>query len=210
MNDLSKMLLAYTMDFASFLASSLSREQFANIKSVVVFGSVSRGEAEKGSDIDVFIDVIRQDSIEKKVAGILKDFYETEIFRRWKLKGIENKINCITGNLDSWKELRISVLANGIAIYSKYAGRSNGKQYVIIYWNAIKSASKRVQLSKKLYGYRQKTAYYKGMIELTGSIKLGPNCMLSPLESAKAVIDVIRNSGTAARTIYVQRIDDVG
>ncbi len=208
MNEFSKNLLAYAMDFASFLVSSLKGEELANIKSVIVFGSVSRGEAEKDSDIDIFIDAIRQDSLETKVAGILKDFDKTEVFRRWELKGIDNRINCITGRLDSWRELKISVITNGITLYSKYTGHAKGKQYVTIYWNAIKSASKRVQLSKRLYGYRHKKAYYKGIVELTNSIRLGANCLLSPLASVNNVIETIKDSGTTFRTIYVQRIDE--
>src|SRR3989338_7391321 len=46
---------AYASYFASFLINNL--DDFSNLKSVILFGSVAREEAGKDSDIDIFIDV---------------------------------------------------------------------------------------------------------------------------------------------------------
>jgi len=57
-------LISYSIDFVSFLIQKTkSREK---IKNIILFGSVARGEADRESDIDLFIDIVREDiKIEK-------------------------------------------------------------------------------------------------------------------------------------------------
>jgi len=46
-------LIAYAMDFASFLIQKI--KNIDNINNIILFGSVAREEADKTSDIDIFI-----------------------------------------------------------------------------------------------------------------------------------------------------------
>ena len=57
---MNKKLVAYAMGFASFLMQKLGEKEAGKIKSIILFGSASRGEAGKGSDIDIFIDTFAE------------------------------------------------------------------------------------------------------------------------------------------------------
>jgi predicted nucleotidyltransferase len=66
------------------LKSSLLKELGDKVKSIVVYGSVSRGEADEESDLDVFI-VLEDNSIYRRVSDIaykidLKNRTATSIF----------------------------------------------------------------------------------------------------------------------------------
>jgi len=53
-------LIAYAMDFASFLIQKI--KNIDNINNIILFGSVAREEADKTSDIDIFIDVVKENA----------------------------------------------------------------------------------------------------------------------------------------------------
>ena len=83
---MNKSLLAYAIDFVSFLVDNLDEKEMRNIKEILLFGSVSKGKADKKSDIDIFVNIIKHDNIERIIDRIKKDFYDTEIYKKWKLK----------------------------------------------------------------------------------------------------------------------------
>ena len=199
-------LIPYAMSFVSFLFSSLDKTEQENIKEVVLYGSVARGDYRKDSDVDIFINVYKAGSIGGRVEKIIEEFYKTEIFKRWKLVGIENTISCITDNIEKWKYLKTSILSNGISLYSKYKVESAGEQFVIFYWGKIASESKRVLISKKLYGYKTKRSVYKGLLELTSSIKLGSNSIFVPLEHANKISSVFKENKITVKMIYGSKI----
>lgn len=194
------------MEFASFLLESLDNNDMKNVKDIILFGSVSRGVAERDSDVDIFVNTLKESGIEGKIDKIKNDFYATEMFRRWKLKGVENEIKIMSGRLDKLKDLKISIIDDGISLYSKYTARSEGSQQVIIFWDNVKPESKRVLLSKKLYGYNYKKTRYRGIVELTNSTKLATNCIISDLGDSKKILEVFKELGITAKTIYVERI----
>lgn len=204
---MNKELLSYAIDFVSFLVDRIPQKEMANIKEIILFGSVPRGEAGKTSDVDVFVNVIKRDNLERTVEKIANDFYNTEIFRKWKLRGVENEIKAIVDKMDAWKDLKVSLISDGITLYSKYLGHVRGKQQVIIYWGKVKPDSKRVLLSKKLYGYSYRGSRYKGLAELTNTAKLAANCVMANLEDSRKITDMMRDMGITFRTIYVSRID---
>jgi len=199
-------LIPYAMSFVSFLFSSLDKTEQENIKEVVLYGSVARGDYRKDSDVDIFIDVYKAGSIGGRVEKIIEEFYKTEIFKRWKLVGIENTISCITDNIEKWKDLKTSILSNGISLYSKHKGQSAGEQFVIFYWGKISPESKRVLISKNLYGYKTKRSVYKGLLELTNSIKLGPNSIFAPLEHANKISSLFKKNKITVKMIYGSKI----
>ncbi len=203
---MNKDMLSYTMNFVSFLVDNIDEKDLENIKSIVLFGSVARKSTHKESDIDLFVDVIKQNNIEKKIDKIKEDYFESEKFKKWHLRGIDNAINIIVDRMDKWGDLNLSIVSDGISLYSKYTKNIKGEQKVIIYWDKISPESKRVSISKKLYGYSYKKSKYKGLIELTNSIKLSSNCIISNLENAKKIVSMIRESKITVKTIYVNQI----
>src|SRR3989344_7366564 len=87
-------LISYAMDSASYLIG-----KFDKIDRIILHGSIARGDFDEESDIDLFIDSNEKNV--KKINKILEDYYKTNKFKEWKLKGIENPISIITGKLDS-------------------------------------------------------------------------------------------------------------
>ena len=199
---MNKKLVAYAMGFASFLMQKLGEKEAGKIKSIILFGSASRGEAGKGSDIDIFIDTFAETGLQKQVDGTVESFYKSQNFKYWELLSITNPISCIVGRLGKWKSLKPSIIANGIALYSKYTGLMKGKSLVIVYWGSVRPESKRVLLSKKLYGYSFKGKAYPGIYKEAGVEKLGSNCISVPLESSKAVLSIFKGLGIQPKTIY--------
>lgn len=203
---MNKDITAYAMEYVSFLADNLDEADMKNIRDIVLFGSVARGTGDRESDVDIFVNVMKEGKIEGKIDKLTDKFYGTEACRKWRLRGIKNDINVITGRLEKWKDLKISVLDDGISLYSKYTGIAGGAQSVIIFWDNVKQESKRVMLSKKLYGYNYKKTRSRGLVELTGSTKLGANCIITDPGSSKKMLEVFKDLGVTPKTMLVERI----
>ncbi len=204
---MNKELVAYAYGFVSYLMQNMDRQMLLNIKDIILFGSAARGEAGKDSDVDIFVNVVRDDkktadAVSRSIGG----FYKTEAFRMWKLMGIENEIKCVTGRLEEWKDLKTSIMANGITLYGKYKALTKGSRSVVIYWGKVKPESKRVLLSKKLYGYNYKGKGYKGLLEVTKSVKLGGNCIVAPMDNCQMVFDMFRQLEIKPKVIYISRL----
>ena len=203
---MSKDIMAYAMEFASFLVDRTGDADMKNIRDIILFGSVARGTGDKESDVDIFVNLFKDGNIEGRIDKIRDEFYDTEICKKWRLRGIKNDIRIIAGRLEKWKELKISILDDGISLYSKYTGLAGGKQNVIIFWDNVRPESKRVLLSKKLYGYNYKKMRHKGLVELTGSTKLGANCIITDTGSSKRMLEVFKELSVTPKTMYVERI----
>ena len=81
-------LIAYALDFASYLISKVGK-----IDRIILHGSVARGDFDEESDIDLFID--SREKIEKKVNKLIDSYYKTKKFKEWELKGVSNEFSCI-------------------------------------------------------------------------------------------------------------------
>jgi len=178
-------LAAYAGDFASFLIQNLKGDA-RQIKSIILFGSVARGEAGKDSDIDLFIDVT-EEKVEKSVLKIRDNFFHSiKSNKYWALFGIKNEIHCTVGKLEQWKELAGSLVANGILLYGKYQGTSAGKQYYLFTIVPTSKKSKNVSVWRKLYGYKQivgkKTYLKKGLLEELGGQRFAKSVFVVPAE----------------------------
>ena len=199
-------LVAYAMDFASFLLQEMGRNA-SYIRHVLLFGSAARGDAGKESDIDIFVDVLgAARRVEKKVENITNKFYSSKKFTEyWRLLGIENEIKCNVGKLDEWKELKPSIVANGMVLYGKYEGNVKGENMVLMHWGKVKPESKRVLLSKKLYGYRYKDREYEGILGEASGTKLGANCIIIPVSDAQKILDIFKNMGISVKALYISQ-----
>src|SRR3989344_2805458 len=153
-------LISYSMDFASFLIQKIKNKDL--IKNIILFGSVSREESEEESDIDLFIDVNKENSnLEKEIMQILEQFLDSMKYKNyWKLLGIKNKneIKLTIGILDKWKEHK-----------------------TLLVWENIKPNSKRVLFNKQLFGFKQGKKFYEGLLQRYNGERLGKGCIISPL-----------------------------
>lgn len=186
-------LFAYAMDFASFLLWKLG-DDAGKIKGIILFGSVARGESKKESDVDIFVDLFRD---EKKTADYIKrladDFRDSVKFTKfWKLLGINNEIVPMVGVLSKWEDLHASIITNGIVLYGSYQEVPNPKSVVLL-WGNIKPPVKRVMLSKHIFGYTHYGKKYGGLLEKFGGSKLGKGAIEIPLESYPSFMKVFRS-----------------
>ena len=178
-------LISYALDFASFLLQKIKDKD--RIRNIILFGSVAREEASETSDIDMFIDVIKENiNLEKEINKILNDFLESSKYNNyWRLLNVKNEVKLIIGELDKWKELKPSIIANGILLYGKFKSEiKGGKHKTFFIWENIKPNSKRVLFNKQLFGYRQNDKFYHGLIQKYKGERLGKGCIVVSLEYA--------------------------
>ena len=178
-------LISYAMDFASFIIQKLKDED--KIRNIILFGSVSRGESTKDSDIDIFIDVSREDEkIKKELKEIQIDFFNSAKYKQyWKLLGIENDITLIIAELKKWKEIKPSIIANGIVLYGKFKSEiKEGEHKTFFIWENIYPNSKRVLFNKQIFGYKQNKKEYSGLLNKYSGERLGKGCIIVPLENS--------------------------
>jgi len=186
-------LIAYAMDFASFLIQKIKEKE--KIKNIILFGSVAREEAEKTSDVDIFVDVVKNNvKLEKEINRCLDDFLNSTKYKNyWKMLGVENEIKLTIGELDKWKELKPSIAANGILLYGKFKPEiKEGIHKTFFIWENIKPNSKRVLFNKQLLGYKQKGKFYEGLIQKYKGERMGKGCIIVPLEHAKVFLKLFR------------------
>ena len=172
-------LIGYALDFASHLVTIM-----AKLESIILFGSAARGDYDHESDIDFFIHT-KEKNIYKKIKNAIDNYYLTERYKRWKLKGISNTFSCITGDLDSeeWEELRRGIINTGFILYGRYAGKVEElKHHSLFSLNPVKPESKRVVVHKKLFGFRVKEKKYEGLLAKYKGAALGKGVFIVPVE----------------------------
>ena len=178
-------LISYAMDFASFLMQKIKEN--SEIKQIILFGSVAREEAQIISDVDIFIDLIKESkNTENKIKIILEDFISSTKYKNyWKPLGIKNEIKLSIGELEKWQELKSSIIANGIILYSKFKPElKEGKHKTFFIWENVAPNNKRVLFNKQLLGYKQKSKFYQGILQKYSGERMGKGCILVPLEHA--------------------------
>ena len=201
-------LIAYAQNFVSFLVDKLTEKEIANIKTIILFGSVARGEAAKSSDVDIFIDIYKEDAqLTKKIWRTIDDFNDSIFWKSyWRLLGVQNEIKPIVGRLENWRDLKASVIANGITLYGKYSAKAAGKNFVLFSWEKITPESRRVWLSKVLYGYNYQKKKYKGLLETHSGRKISTNCILIPIESYKVFLSKFKQAKISPKIFHISLI----
>ena len=191
--------IAYAAAFCSFLIGRLD-----GIRSVILFGSVSRGDADKESDIDIFIDTVPNGA--GRVNKVLDEFYESRINELWRLKGIKNPISLIVGNLESkeWTDLKRSIISDGITLFGKYKSEPEKlRHYVLFSYSDIKDAKKRVNLHRKLFGYKIGNKRYDGIVSKSDGIRHGSGSFSVPIERYKEVDNLFKEMKITPRVIEI-------
>src|SRR3989344_810427 len=154
------MLKSYASYFVSYVLMNL--KNIENIEKIILFGSVAKNEADKQSDVDIFIELKKENKkIRNEIEKLLSDFYKSREALLFKTKGIDNKINLIIGKFNEWKELKKSIESTGVILYGRYVSSSiSGKKYAIFFWNKIEK--NRGAFLNKIYGFKVKNKTYKG------------------------------------------------
>jgi len=187
-----KELVSYAIDFVSFFVEKT--KNIDEIRNILLFGSVQRGESGKGSDIDLFIDVIsKEKEIEIESKKIKEEFFNSVKYKKyWKLKNIIEEINILVGKIDEWK-LKDSVSGEAIVLYGKYSGNLNeGENKVIFSWENVKPNSKRVLFNKKIFGYKHRGKFYQGGLDIYNGEKLSKGSIMFETRYLQNILKIFR------------------
>lgn len=190
-------LIGYAGDFVSFLLQHLG-ERANKIKSIILFGSIVRGEESRESDIDIFIDVTDK-NIETQVEEIKGKFYQSvKVKRFWELFDIKNEIHCTVGKLEEWGDLKKSLVMNGVLLFGKYQGTIDTEPYYLFKVNPGKERKKNVAAWRALYGYTQKVGkkeYVKqGLVQEYEGKRLARGVFMVPITHAQKISAFLRKN----------------
>lgn len=198
-------LIACAMDFSSFLLkSSIAKD----IKNIILFGSVARGDFDSESDIDIFVDTEKGRAIKNEVAKLLSAFEKSETREKWKLRGLKNPISVKTGELEHW-ELYRSIISSGILLYGKYERMPEGAKYHILFVLDFSKMdrSRKIKLWRELYGYRQKVGekvfVSKGILEEISGKKIERGVIAVPAEQKGKILEFIKKNGIKHKIIEI-------
>lgn len=201
--DLNRLSLSYAEDFVSFFIKQIS--DLKNVKNIILFGSVARGEATEKSDVDLFIELFASDKkVTREIEGIKKDFFESMRFKQyWALQNINNELNIMVGTFEEWRELKNSVISNGILLYGKFNALPDGKNALIVSWRDVKPNAKRVYFNKKIFGYTHHQKHYPGILQRYSGQKLGKGAILIPTEAQKEIQDLLKKFKISTKILKV-------
>lgn len=193
------MIYSYIYDFISLLFEYEDIRE--KVRKIILFGSVASGEYDEKSDVDIFIDTL-EDRIEDEVEEAKKRFRE-KIKRKWSLKGIENPISYIVGDLENerWSDLKEDIISNGVTLYGKYEELPEKLEYFSLFTYSLSELSQpeKMKIIRKLFGYKtekQGEVYKKkGIIGKIGGKKLASNVLLVPVKESKKIKEVFSNFG---------------
>jgi|SRR3989338_8136236 len=196
-------LKSYASYFVSYFLDNLNN---VNFEKIILFGSVAREEATKESDIDIFIEIKKENKkLEIEIKKILENFYKSREALLFKAKRIDNKINLIIGKLEEWKDLRDSIENTGIILYGKYIPEmmtgKNLKKYSLISWEKI--GKNRGAFLNRVYGFKVRDKIYDGLIKKLNGKKLGKSSIAVPAESSKEILDLLGKYKVEAKVINI-------
>jgi predicted nucleotidyltransferase len=196
-------LKSYASYFSSYLLDNL--KNINNIKRITLFGSVSKNNSEKDSDVDIFIEIGKKTKkTEVEIKQVLEKFYKSREATLFKIKGIYNKINIKIGKLEEWKDLERSIASDGIILYGKYESKSNpsdSKHNIIIFWDKI--GKNRGAFLNKIYGFKIKGKNYEGLLSKYSGKKLGKSCIMIPINYKEDIFRLIEEYQVNAKSIEV-------
>ncbi|MBI2574974.1 nucleotidyltransferase domain-containing protein [Candidatus Woesearchaeota archaeon] len=183
-------VIGYAESFVSFLLPELKD---LPVKDIILFGSTARGDYDKSSDIDIFIDLEKEEDapkVEKIVNSNLKKFYKSRIFEMWGLKGIKSSISVKTGMLEKWG-LKRSIISDGIILYGRYRQQPKGMQhYSLLVFEPIKNVTKRNRIIRRLIGRKEKGYAREGLIKAINALPLSQRVLAVPIEQSSKVIEI--------------------
>jgi len=187
-----KELIAYAGAFVSWLIPNIEAEE------IILFGSTARGDFEKNSDVDIFIDVRenkkKQEEIEKIANKELSIFYKSKIYEIWNLKGIAKDIHLLVGDLNEW-ELKRSIISNGIVLYGPYKSiPDNTKALTQFVIQPIKSIALRNKVMRALFGRKEKKYAIEGIVTRYNGKKLSPLSFIIPSNHVQEIIRLLNKN----------------
>lgn len=193
-------LFSYAYDFVSQIIEN--KKVFDSTRNIILFGSVARGNFDKNSDVDIFIDIKNEKYLEE-LSMIMKreqNKFEIRCEKTWFLRGVNLPIKLTIGDLNSerWEYLRDEIFTYGKSLYGDLKiSESKIKHNVMISYRISElSQKKKMSFLRELYGYKNKKdkkEYAKdGLIKKINATKIGTNVVLVQKEELSQVKSVLK------------------
>jgi len=160
---------------------------------IILFGSVARGEADEGSDVDLLVLFEDEDRMRRS---------EWEVTRRMPRDLFAQSICVCPSTLKEANPVFIqSALEEGTILYMQHplalrAELMNATPAVIIVYSLQNLSQREKQrVNYRLFGRKVGERCYPGLLEEHGGQRLGRGCVLVPEEDAEPVLKVLSHSG---------------
>ncbi len=162
------------------------------ISSIYLFGSAVRGELDKDSDIDLFIDCKKEDEARVKQfidSGIVK-FQGSKDYEKWKLFKFKYPFSVQIGNLDEWA-LKLSIASEGILLYSKKPIISVGERKVLFKIIFPKKKKDYIKIRRSLFGRDEEDYRGKGILQEIKGKKISSDVFIIPKDEQTRIMDLL-------------------
>lgn len=190
------------------IARKLAR--FPEVKAVILFGSVARGDAKPSSDIDLLVVTSEKDAEEKIAMNMIK--LQEKAGRKLQTiikteKELKHASPALLQNISHHGKL--IYLAPGAEIPVREFIR--GKMMTIFCYDISHlRQNKKNELSRALYGYRQKTRNKiyetKGMLGRYNGERIGKAVIMVPSEHKEVFKELFNDTDAKFRLIHIQLI----
>lgn|SRR3989338_2152704 len=184
--------IAYVQNALSFIF--LQNDIRDKVNSIYLYGSAVRGELLKESDIDVFIDC--DPSYENNVKAIsnssLSKFYVSDDYKKWEILRFTNNISIEAGEFMRW-ELKTSILAEGILLYSKKPEILPATRKVLFTFQLPKKKKIYFNLTRALYGRKEKGYKEHGFLKEANGHKIASNVIIVPKEYQQKAMQLLQS-----------------
>lgn len=183
--------ISYVQNALSFLF--LHNESIDFINGIYLYGSAARGELTEQSDIDIFIDCDagKEKRIEQLAKAAFSNFYQSKDYEKWKYFHWTYPLSVQAGELLIW-QLKTSVMADGILLYSKKAEIVPAERQVLFTFILPKDKKKYLRFVRSLYGRKEKCYKEHGfLIELHGE-KISSNVIMIPKENQQKMLQFLQ------------------
>lgn len=173
--------IAYAQNALAFLFLDTTIQDC--IKTIYLHGSAVRGSLTKESDIDIFIDCIagKEQYIENTAKVAFRRFYQSKDYEKWQRFHYTYPLSVHAGILEQW-ELKTSVAAEGILLYSKNTGIPDAERHLLVIMALPKEKKKYLHLIRALYGRKEKGYKDSGMLGKLFGKKISTNVVIIPYE----------------------------
>lgn len=193
---------AYASDFTCLLLDSIG-DKIGSVKGIILFGSAARGDFDKESDIDIFVNVSGNEKRIEQIVSSAVNQFEGKADKSWHLRSIRLPINCIVGDLDSksWISLKREIISSGVTLFGKFVELPKGLGHYMLFSFRISKLSpkEKVRFIRQVYGYsskkEKKTYSHEGLLSEVKGLKLNSGTVAVPTEIHQRFYDFIKKSG---------------
>ena len=202
--------VAYGADFVSFLIHKLPTQDLDRVRDIILFGSVVRDDWTEESDLDLLVDTPRPAKLRTRIAKLHAEFLQSvKVTRYWSLLGTRPEISLHVESIDEWPAAHLPLLKDGHVLYGRYRGiqASPGRLVALISWEDVSPPARRVNLYRKLSGYKTASKRYPGLLEKEGGEKLSKGAVLVLLSTLEAFKQVFLELEVPVRIRILAEVD---